>query len=197
MTLLALDLRVPDLGNQPADHALAHALLDQGPHYLAFLLSFYVIADYWQRHKTEMRTADAAHPALTRRTLSLLLAVCALPFAADLLGTHGTHDGVAVAVYRSHQHPRGRLVAPAPARGPPAPAPAAPKAHPTPRPVVRPRRAAPGRPVGLPVPQPRSTGPGRTHAPERAAGWTANRLRQKRTPAEEAAETADPSPAAV
>ena len=99
MTLLALDLRVPDLGAHPADHTLARALADQGSRYLAFLISFYVIASYWRRHNAEMRNADAGHPALVSRTLPLLLAVSVLPFAADLLGTYGGQDGVAVAVY--------------------------------------------------------------------------------------------------
>ena len=99
MTLLALGLSVPDLGAHPADQALVRALLDQGPHYLSFLLSFYVIASYWIRYNAEMRTVRASHPALLRRTLSLLLAVCALPFASDLLGTYGNQDGSAVAVY--------------------------------------------------------------------------------------------------
>ncbi|MFC1401096.1 MULTISPECIES: TMEM175 family protein [Streptacidiphilus] len=99
MTLLALDLRVPDEGDRPADHVLVHALLHEWPHYLAFLISFYVIASYWRRHNTEMRTVQATHPALLARTLPLLLAVCALPFAAELLGTYGGQDGIAIAVY--------------------------------------------------------------------------------------------------
>ena len=99
MTLLALDLVVPDLGDHPTDQALTRALLDQGPRYLAFLLSFYVIASYWRRHNAEVRTVNAGHPALVGRTLPLLLAVCALPFAADLLGTYGGQDGIAIAVY--------------------------------------------------------------------------------------------------
>lgn len=99
MTLLALDLRVPDEGDHPADHVLVHALLHEWPHYLAFLISFYVIASYWRRHNAEMRTVNATHPALLTRTLPLLLAVCALPFAAELLGTYGGQDGIAIAVY--------------------------------------------------------------------------------------------------
>lgn len=99
MTLLALDLRVPDLGDHPSDHALRRGLLDQEPRYLAFLISFYVIAGYWIRHNAEMRTVHAGHPALLRRTISLLLVVCALPFAADLLGTYGGQDGIAILVY--------------------------------------------------------------------------------------------------
>ncbi|WP_433891127.1 TMEM175 family protein [Streptomyces sp. CA-111067] len=99
ITLLALDLRVPDLGEHPTDHVLRHALADQRGRYLAFLLSFYVIASYWRRHNTEMRTARAGHPALVGRTLPLLLVVCALPFAANLLGTYGGRDGIAIVVY--------------------------------------------------------------------------------------------------
>ena len=99
MTLLALNLTVPDLGAHPADPTLVRALLDQWPHYLAFLVSFYVIASYWLRHNTEMRTVRANHPALVRRTISLLLVVCTLPFAADLLGAYGGQDGSAIAVY--------------------------------------------------------------------------------------------------
>jgi hypothetical protein len=53
MTLRASGLRVPDLGAAPTDHALARALLDQGSHYVSFLLSFSVIADYWQRHAAD------------------------------------------------------------------------------------------------------------------------------------------------
>ena len=99
MTLLALDLSVPDLGAHPADQVLVHALLARGSHYLSFLLSFYVIASYWVRHNAEMRTVRANHPALLRRTVSLLLVVCTLPFASELLGTYGGEDGSAVAVY--------------------------------------------------------------------------------------------------
>jgi uncharacterized membrane protein len=98
MTLLTLDLRVPDLGDHPGDHVLRHALLDERSHYLSFLLSFYVIAGYWIRHNAETRTLPAGHPALLGRTILLLLAVCMLPFAANLLGTYG-RNGISVAVY--------------------------------------------------------------------------------------------------
>lgn len=49
MTLLVLDLKVPDLSH-PSDSALRQALGAQSSAYLAFLLSFYVIANYWRRH---------------------------------------------------------------------------------------------------------------------------------------------------
>jgi uncharacterized membrane protein len=99
MTLLALDLQVPDPGKALSDHALRHDLLGMGQQFLAFVLSFYVIAGYWRRHNAEMRTVNAGHPALLARTVPLLLLVCTLPFAADLLGSYGNHDGIVIVVY--------------------------------------------------------------------------------------------------
>ncbi|MFF5563760.1 TMEM175 family protein [Streptomyces sp. NPDC012623] len=98
MTLLALDLGVPAL-NSPTEGELRHALAGQGSHFLAFLLSFYVASVYWRRHHTEMRDVRVSHPALVRRTMILLLAVSALPFASNLLGSYGSRAGIVLAVY--------------------------------------------------------------------------------------------------
>ncbi|MET3805970.1 putative membrane protein [Nakamurella sp. UYEF19] len=97
MTLLALDLKVPDVGEQPTDSALRHALGAQSSTYVAFLLSFYVIATYWRRHHRLMRTVRASDRALLRRTILLLLAISAMPFTSELLGNYST--AIAVTVY--------------------------------------------------------------------------------------------------
>ena len=51
MTLLALDLRLPDLSTDASDAQLRHALADDWRSYLAFLISFYVVANYWGVHR--------------------------------------------------------------------------------------------------------------------------------------------------
>jgi uncharacterized membrane protein len=99
MTLLALDLRVPELADNAGDHALVHALAGQASHYESFLLSFYVTGVYWRQHRSEMRTVRRANTTIVRRTLFLLLTVSALPFAAGVLGSYGGQDGTATAVY--------------------------------------------------------------------------------------------------
>jgi uncharacterized membrane protein len=91
MTLLALDLHVPDLGRNPTDGALTHALREQVPNYLAFLISFYVVAAYWTRHRRLMRSVKTTDARLVRLTLLLLLCVAALPFPAGLLGKYASH----------------------------------------------------------------------------------------------------------
>lgn len=98
MTLLALDLKVPDLGGNPTDAVLRHALSANAGTYGAFLLTFYVIAGYWTRHRRLMRSVVTTHPTLIRDTLVLLLLVAAMPFPASLLGRYGS-EGTALALY--------------------------------------------------------------------------------------------------
>jgi uncharacterized membrane protein len=90
MTLLALDLAVPDLGHHATDAQLWDKLKDNSANYFSFVISFYVVAGYWVRHRTLMRSVVSIHPDLVRDTLFLLLIVAAMPFPAALLGQYGS-----------------------------------------------------------------------------------------------------------
>lgn len=91
MTLLALDLKVPDLvSKHPSDMDLRHALGSNSATYLSFLVSFYVIANYWMRHRVLMRHVVQMHGVLIRDTMLLLVLVAAMPFPASLLGRYGS-----------------------------------------------------------------------------------------------------------
>jgi uncharacterized membrane protein len=98
MTLLALDLQVPNLGSHPSDASLRHALAANADSYWSFLLTFYVVAGYWRQHRRLMRSVVTTHPALIRDTLALLLLVAAMPFPASLLGRYGS-ESISLAVY--------------------------------------------------------------------------------------------------
>jgi uncharacterized membrane protein len=89
MTLLALDLRLPDLGAHASDAQLRHALSDDWRGYLAFVISFYVVANYWGVHRRAMRAVTTVDARLVGHTLPLLLFVAALPFPASVLATYG------------------------------------------------------------------------------------------------------------
>jgi uncharacterized membrane protein len=89
MTLLALDLRLPDLGGDPTDAALRDALGDQVPTLLAFVITFYIVASYWGSHRRLMRRVTAVSPGLIGHTIVVLLLVAALPFPASVLAEHG------------------------------------------------------------------------------------------------------------
>ena len=98
MTLLALDLQVPNLGGHPSDASLRHALAAKSDSYWVFLLTFYVVAGYWRHHRRLMRSVVTTHPALIRDTLALLLLVAAMPFPNSLLGRYGS-EPIALAIY--------------------------------------------------------------------------------------------------
>jgi uncharacterized membrane protein len=89
MTLLALDLRLPDLGGDPSDAQLRHAIGDDWRGYLAFVISFYVVANYWGVHRRAMRAVTTIDSRLISHTFPLLLLVAALPFPASVLATYG------------------------------------------------------------------------------------------------------------
>jgi uncharacterized membrane protein len=89
MTLLALDLKVPDLAGHVTDAQLRHALAQNTESYWSYLLTFYVIATYWGAHRRLMRSVVASHPNLIRDTIFLLVIVAAMPFPASLLGRYG------------------------------------------------------------------------------------------------------------
>jgi uncharacterized membrane protein len=89
MTLLALELRLPDLGAHPSNAQLRHAIGDDWRGYLAFVISFYVVASYWSGHRRAMRAVTTIDPRLISHTFPLLLLVAALPFPASVLATYG------------------------------------------------------------------------------------------------------------
>jgi uncharacterized membrane protein len=89
MTLLALDLRLPELGSNASDGQLRDALVDDWRAYLAFVISFYVVANYWGVHRRAMRAVTTIDARLISHTVPLLLLVAALPFPASVLATHG------------------------------------------------------------------------------------------------------------
>jgi uncharacterized membrane protein len=98
MTLLSLDLKIPSLGDHPGDQALRHALAANADSYWSFLLTFYVVAGYWIRHRRLMRSVVVVHSALIRDTMFLLLLVAAMPFPASLLGQYGS-EPISLALY--------------------------------------------------------------------------------------------------
>jgi len=98
MTLLALDLRVPDLPEPVTNAALLAELDRELPSILTFLLSFYVVASYWASHHRLMRSVTTTHPKLVRHTMPLLLVVAAMPFPTSLLGRYGSVP-IALALY--------------------------------------------------------------------------------------------------
>ncbi|WP_104162063.1 TMEM175 family protein [Arthrobacter sp. ZGTC212] len=81
MTLLAVDIKVPRV----AGDELGRAVVEQGPEFAAYLLSFVVTAAYWLSHHRLFRLLSGYTVVLQRLNLGLLLMVGLIGYAADMM----------------------------------------------------------------------------------------------------------------
>ncbi len=98
ITLLVLELRVPDA---PAGH-LAEALLHQWPAYASYVVSFLIIGIIWVNHHAMFQHIVKADRTLVFLNLLLLLCVSFIPFPTALLADFfhaGADQYVAAVVY--------------------------------------------------------------------------------------------------
>ncbi len=97
ITLLVLDLRVPDV-----QQGLGHALLREWPSYAAYVISFITIGIIWINHHVMLGRLRAADRSILSLNLLLLMSIGVLPFATSLMSSYlkrsqGEH--LAAAVY--------------------------------------------------------------------------------------------------
>jgi uncharacterized membrane protein len=89
ITLLVLNIPIPDLPKGATDADLQQALLHDGAGLAGFALSFYVVGTQWFVHHRLLRVVQRLTPALMWLNLGLLLFVCLLPFSTALLVRYG------------------------------------------------------------------------------------------------------------
>lgn len=94
MTLLAVEIEVPNV----QDQELAPAVAEQLPQFLAYVLSFVVTGELWLSHHRMFRVLRGFTPGLQRLNLLLLLFVAVIGYATDMLAFYGD-TGLGVAIY--------------------------------------------------------------------------------------------------
>ena len=100
MTILVLELKVPELVDRHSIQELARALANHTPTFVSYLLSFGMLGLLWYRHNLQYHHFRV----ITRSMLVLhfvqLAAAAFFPFCAALLGRYPT-NGLAQLVYMS------------------------------------------------------------------------------------------------
>ena len=91
ITLLILEIAVP-----ATDAHLPSALLGLWPRYLAYVVSFVVIARFWAIHRLTFRLIARDDDVLVWLNLLLLMFVAFLPFPTAVLGKHNGSPAAAV-----------------------------------------------------------------------------------------------------
>lgn len=99
ITLLVLDLGVPDVGKGD----LLHALARQWPSYAAFVISFVVIGIMWVSHHSMFERIAAVDRQLLFLNLMLLMGMAFIPFPTSLVAAYirdgGQNASIAAAIY--------------------------------------------------------------------------------------------------
>ena len=87
MTLLVLELRLPDLPVHEGV-ALIADLAALWPKYLAYVISFFVLAAHWRSNVELRRVEDISSEAMGLSMIYLFF-VTSIPFSSNVVGLHG------------------------------------------------------------------------------------------------------------
>ena len=98
LTLLVLDLKIPELPPGFGEQRMAADLEGQIPNFLAWLISFILLARFWIVHHAVVATLARCHTGTMMLNFVVLGLVSLVPFAAGLIGTY-EFDPLAVTVF--------------------------------------------------------------------------------------------------
>ncbi len=86
ITLLALEIKLPDLPSDAPSSEIASAVGDLIPNIITFAWSFIVVAAFWSQHRHLFGRIDRVDRRLFAMNTVFLLLVALLPFPSDALG---------------------------------------------------------------------------------------------------------------
>ncbi len=91
ITLLALELQIPHVESNSAKWALASALLQQWPSYVAFVTSFFTVLIMWMNHHAVFKFVRKVNARILFANGVLLLITTAVPFVTGLFSEYLNH----------------------------------------------------------------------------------------------------------
>lgn len=89
ITLLALDIRLPQGLGDLNDQALLRELMSIWPRYLGYVVSFLVLGNFWISHHRKYRYIRRYNSILLQLNLLLLMAIAFIPFPTAILSEFG------------------------------------------------------------------------------------------------------------
>jgi uncharacterized membrane protein len=101
ITLLALQLEVPQIPESLAAAELPSALLELWPELYSFLLSFWIIGFYWLAHHRMFRQVRAYDRGMLLINLLFLMWIVLMPFSSSLIGEYESQQ-LPVIIYAVH-----------------------------------------------------------------------------------------------
>ncbi len=88
ITLLVIEIRVPEVTENVSDKALLQALSNLIPKFIGFIISFMMIGLYWTVHHRMFGLVTSYTPALLRLNLFFLFFIVLMPFSMGFYGDY-------------------------------------------------------------------------------------------------------------
>lgn len=98
MTLLIIEIRVPEFHEKISNHKLWEALTELSPLCLGYVLSFALLFTYWRAHYFVLSIAKNFDVKLTNYNALFLFFIGLLPFSTHLLGRY-SYTQLAIMIY--------------------------------------------------------------------------------------------------
>lgn len=100
ITLLIIEIKVPELHDQFSEQVLINSLLHMIPRFMGFILSFFVIGIYWLAHHRLFRFVIASSQKLLWYNLFFLLPIVMMPFSTAFMSEYSYYTlSIALGVY--------------------------------------------------------------------------------------------------
>jgi uncharacterized membrane protein len=88
MTILVLELKIPELADRHSAHELGAALLHNWRTFLSYIISFFVLSGFWIGHNTLYAKLTRITKAVVAIHIWMLAWAAFVPFCAHLLGRY-------------------------------------------------------------------------------------------------------------
>ena len=98
MTLLVLELSIPEIAQSSLDTELPRRLLELWPKLYSYVLSFLVLGILWTLHHRSFHSIKRSDNALVWLNIVFLMFVALIPFSTSLLGNYGTEQ-LSIVIY--------------------------------------------------------------------------------------------------
>jgi uncharacterized membrane protein len=89
MTLLVLEIAVPQLSHSEVSTGLSEALFELWPVVFGYVLSFIILGFFWIVNHREIHYIKRVNRTLLWITIFYLMSVAFIPFSTALLGEYG------------------------------------------------------------------------------------------------------------
>jgi uncharacterized membrane protein len=101
ITLLVLDLKVPEIPGSASNPQLLEDLTRQIPNFFAYVISFIVIAYFWLNHHRLFRSVNRCDEKALMLNLLSILFLSLIPYTTSLIG-HYKDDQIAVILFSAN-----------------------------------------------------------------------------------------------